>query len=89
MGTMSIDTPPDAGKGVEWLARMGYVAKGVVYMIVGVLAAMTALGVGGATTGTIGAVSRIEHQPFGQALVGLMALGLVGYVLWRFTQAVM
>jgi hypothetical protein len=89
MGNMSIDTPPDAGKGVEWLARMGYVAKGVVYMIVGVLAAMTALGVGGATTGTKGAVSRIEHQPFGQALVGLMALGLVGYVLWRFMQAVM
>jgi hypothetical protein len=81
-------TPPSTSKGLEWLARMGYVAKGVVYATVGVLAAMTALGVGGGTTGTEGAVSRIGRQPFGLVLIGLIAAGLLGYVVWRFTQAI-
>jgi hypothetical protein len=81
-------TLPSTSKGLEWLARMGYVAKGVVYATVGVLAAMTALGVGGDTTGTEGAVSRIGRQPFGLVLIGLIAAGLLGYVVWRFTQAI-
>ncbi|MFP5501256.1 MAG: DUF1206 domain-containing protein, partial [Candidatus Sericytochromatia bacterium] len=39
-----------AAKGVEGLARFGYVAKGLVYMLVGVLAIQVAAGVGGKTT---------------------------------------
>ena len=78
-----------AGKGVEWLARLGYTAKGVVYVVVGVLAAMAAFGGGGQTTGSKGAVSRIGSEPFGQILLAIVAVGLLGYVIWRFTQAIM
>jgi hypothetical protein len=72
---------------VEQLMRVGYVAKGLVYAIVGVLAAQAAFGAGGATTDTQGALRTLVNQPFGTFLLALVALGLVGYALWRFVAA--
>ena len=69
------------------LARLGYAAKGIVYGIVGVLAVQAATRAGGGAEGTRGAISAIGAQPFGQVLLGLTALGLLGYVVWRFTAA--
>lgn len=69
------------------LARFGYAAKGVVYIIVGILALQVALGTGGATTGPEGALSRIGGQRFGQVMLAVVAIGLFGYALWRFVQA--
>jgi Flp pilus assembly pilin Flp len=69
------------------LARFGYSAKGAVYIVIGVLAAMAALGVGGRLTDSRGALQTIFTQPFGKVLLGLVAVGLVGYALWRFVQA--
>ena len=74
---------------MERLFRLGYAAKGVVYAIVGWLAASTAFGSGGRTTGTRGALRSLVKQPFGRGLLGLVAIGLSGYVLWRFVQAIM
>jgi type IV secretory pathway VirB2 component (pilin) len=73
---------------VERLARFGYAAKGTVYGIVGLLAAQAAFGTGGKTTDTQGALQTIVRQPFGKILLGLVAIGLIGYVLWRFVQAI-
>lgn len=73
---------------VERLARFGYAAKGVVYGIVGLLAAQAAFGAGGKTTDTQGALQAIVTQPFGKVLLSVVALGLIGYVLWRFVQAI-
>ena len=72
---------------VERLARFGYAAKGAVYIVVGLLAAMAAFGMGGKTTDTRGALATIVTQPFGRVLLGAVAVGLVGYALWRFVQA--
>ncbi len=74
---------------MERLFRLGYVAKGVVYAIVGWLAASTVFGSGGRTTGTRGALRSLVNRPFGRVLLGLVAIGLSGYVLWRFVQAIM
>jgi hypothetical protein len=68
------------------LARMGYVTKGVVYTIVGFLAAQAAFGTGGETTGSSGALQEIVSQPFGQVLLGIVVVGLAGYALWRLVQ---
>ena len=73
---------------VERLARFGYAAKGVVYGIVGLLAAQAAFGTGGKTTDTQGALQEIVTQPFGKVLLGIVAIGLFGYVLWQFVQAI-
>jgi len=74
---------------IERLARFGYAAKGVVYAIIGLLAVQVALGMGGKTTDPKGALQTIVTQPFGKLLLGLVAFGLMGYVLWRFVQAIL
>ncbi len=73
---------------LEWLARFGYSARGVIYLIIGGLAVMTAVDAGGQTTDSKGALKVVLAQPFGQVLLGLLAVGLVGYAVWRFVQAV-
>lgn len=88
-GEVLRQTTQATGGWVEILARFGYATKGVVYVIVGILAVMTAIGAGGSTTGSSGALETIAQQPFGRILVGLTALGLIGYVIWRFVQAIM
>ena len=61
----------------------------LVYVIVGWLAASAAFSPGGRTTGTRGALRSLLKQPFGRILLGLVAIGLSGYVLWRLVQAIM
>lgn len=70
------------------LAKMGYSARGVVYLVIGGLALLAAFGGGGETTDSKGAIIEITRQPFGTVLLILLILGLFGYVIWRFTQAV-
>ncbi len=78
-----------AGKWVGTYARIGIAAKGVVYVLVGVLAAMTVFnfGASGSNGGKKGALQTILEQPFGQFLLGAVILGLLGYVAWRMIQA--
>jgi hypothetical protein len=73
---------------LEKFARVGYAAKGVVYCIVGLLAAAAAFGNGGETTGSKGALHTLSQQPFGQVLLAVVAVGLLGYSLWQFIRAV-
>lgn len=75
-------------KWIERLARFGYAAKGIVYMLIGILAFQAAFNWGGRVTGTQGAFRTIASQPFGRGLLFLVALGLLGYVVWRFVEAV-
>jgi Domain of Unknown Function (DUF1206) len=72
---------------VATLARLGYATIGVVYVMIGTLATQAALGTGGALEDTRGVLVTIARQPFGRLLLGAIALGLSGYVLWRFVQA--
>lgn len=78
---------------VERLARFGYAARGVVYAVIGLLAIQAAFFRSGGR-GAIeqqatpeGALQRIAEQS--RLLLVLMAIGLVGYALWRFVQAVL
>jgi hypothetical protein len=72
---------------VATLARLGYATIGVVYLMIGILATQAALGTGGAIADTRDVLVTIARQPFGRVLLGLTALGLSGYVLWRLIQA--
>lgn len=75
--------------GFEWLARSGFVARGLIYVIIGVLAVKLAIGAGGKTTNQQGAMKTIAQQPFGEVLLILVAIGLAGYALWRLTRALL
>ncbi len=71
----------------EWLSRAGFVARGLIYAIIGILAFKLALGDGGKLTNQRGALKTIAHQPFGKFLLVLVAVGLGGYSLWRLVRA--
>jgi hypothetical protein len=73
---------------VKRLGRMGYLAKGSVYLLIGILAFMAAIGVGGQTTGTKGALASIASKPFGEILLWILAIGLAGYVIWKVVEAI-
>jgi hypothetical protein len=73
---------------IERLARVGFVAKALLYITVGWLAAQAALGDGGRTTGSRGALSTLLQQPLGRVLLALIALGLFGYAAWRIVEGV-
>jgi hypothetical protein len=62
--------------------------EGIVFIVVGALTTLTAFGLGGETTDTRGALREIETKPFGKVALFTVAFGLVGYVLWRWIQAV-
>jgi hypothetical protein len=83
MGRPSGDLPP----GVEWAARAGYAAKGVVYAVIGGLAVQRALGTGGEISSTREALEELAAAPFGVLLLTVVTAGLAAYVLWRLVQA--
>ncbi|MCM4157368.1 DUF1206 domain-containing protein [Gramella sp. AN32] len=72
---------------IEKMARTGYVAKGVVYGITGVLTFMAAFNLGGKTTGKTEVMEFLEKQSFGNVLMALVVIGLLCYVGWRLIQA--
>lgn len=77
----------EIGRGVTLLARSGYAARGVVYIIVGYFAVLAAWGgSGGQTTDSEGALLSLLDEPFGNVLLGIIAVGLIGYALWRLIQ---
>jgi hypothetical protein len=71
----------------EWFSRAGFVARGLIYGIIGVLALKLALGHGGKLTNHQGAFDTVAQQPFGKFLLTVLAVGLGGYALWRFARA--
>jgi hypothetical protein len=82
------DKMKEAKPWVRRFGRFGYMAKGVVYGMIGVLAALTAFGPGGEITGTSGVLQSIAEMPFGELVLWIIGLGLIGYILWDFIKAI-
>jgi hypothetical protein len=74
---------------LELLARLGYAARGLVSLLIGLLALLAAIGHGGEVTGSKGALQTLFSQPWGTALLAVVALGLFGFALWRALQAIL
>jgi hypothetical protein len=79
----------EIGTGVRVLARSGYAARGIIYVIVGYFAILAAFGGGGQTTDSKGALQSLLGEPFGHVLLGVIGVGLIGYSLWRLIQGIM
>jgi Domain of Unknown Function (DUF1206) len=73
----------------EAIARIGYGARGGVFVLVGLLAIQVARGVGSEQPDQVGALRAIARQPFGRFLVILVGVGLAGYAVWRAGQAIL
>jgi hypothetical protein len=70
----------------EWakrLGRLGFLAKGLVYAVVALIAIEVARGEKKKAKSEEGAIEAVAHQSFGEVLLVLLAIGLAGYALWR------
>lgn len=69
-----------------WAARLGFVARGLIYVLIGIIALQIAAGRGGqADQG--GALGQIASRSYGAAVLWLLVVGLAGLALWRFGEA--
>jgi Domain of Unknown Function (DUF1206) len=72
---------------VEWAGRLGLVAKGMIYALVGGLALAVPLGLGGKASDKEGALRTVAAQPYGEFLLIALAVGFACYAIWRFVEA--
>lgn len=70
---------------VSALARLGLVSRGVVWLVVGLLALQVAFG-GQAQADKNGALAAIKDKPFGGLLLVVLVVGFLGYTAWRLLE---
>lgn len=74
--------------GAEWWARFGFAARGVVYVVVGVIALQIAWAERPDTEASKdGALRAIAERPLSGVLLTVVAVGAAGYAAWRFSEA--
>ena len=76
------------GTVAEIAARLGYVARGLVYIAIGSVAVLAAAGLTPRAEGALGALEAWGDWPPGVALIWLIGLGLYGFAGWRVLQSV-
>lgn len=73
---------------VETLTRIGFGARGLIYLVMGVIAVQVAQGGRGVPADQQGALVAIGSQPFGRILLIIVMVGLAGYSLWGVIRAI-
>ena len=74
---------------LELLERLGYVVRGALYAVMGLLALGIALGAGrGQATDLTGSLVFLISNPFGKLVLIIAIVGLSAYSLWGFTRAI-
>lgn len=68
----------DKSEKFRWLVRLGFAARGLVYLLIGLLALSAER-----ETGPEGAFDLLQDAPLGAPILYTAALGLVGYALFR------
>lgn len=78
-----------SNSGLELLERLGYVVRGLLYAVMGVLVLRIALGVGGGqATDLSGSLVYLIGNPLGKAVLIVVIVGLSAYSLWGFIRAI-
>ncbi len=83
------DAPTTLAPWLRWVGHSGYVAEGLVYVLLGTFALMAALEPSQQPNGYKGALAKLAAAPFGDALLALLALGLAAFVLLQIVLGVL
>lgn len=90
MASQAEQAREEASPWIERLARIGYIAKAIVYAAIGLLALQVASRSGGTLTDKEGALRQIMQQPFGELVMVVVVIGFAGYGLWQlFARGIM
>jgi len=71
----------------HFLARAGLTARGVIYILVGGVAVLLALGRSSREADQQGALHLLAGKSYGMVSLWLLAIGFAGYALWRLSEA--
>jgi type IV secretory pathway VirB2 component (pilin) len=72
---------------LHWSARLGLSARALIYILIGFLAVLVAIGHSAKETDQWGAFQQLNQGTFGHVVLWALAIGLAGYSLWRFSEA--
>jgi len=75
----------DTSEKFRWLVRLGYVARAVLYTLLGLIALTSRERI---RDGAQGVFQAVEDVPAGTAILWLLVIGLVGYALFRLSSTV-
>jgi len=70
------------------LARAGLTARGIIYILIGWVAVLVALGHGTHEADQQGALQLLAGKPYGSVSLWLLGIGFAAYALWRLGEAV-
>ncbi|MFI1154827.1 DUF1206 domain-containing protein [Streptomyces sp. NPDC020817] len=88
-GDKGVRAAARGGRLREFTARCGLAARGVLYVLIGMLALRVAFGdAGGEEADRQGALRELVGKPFGGVLVWAVGAGLVCMALWRLSEVV-
>jgi hypothetical protein len=76
-----------SGRGMAWLARAGLVARGLMYVLIGIIAVQVAIDGSHQQADRTGAVRLVAQTAFGTAILWLLVIGFAGMTLWRLSEA--
>jgi hypothetical protein len=71
----------------HFLARAGLTARGVIYILVGWVAVLVALGHSSHEADQQGAMQLLAGKPYGLVSLWLLGIGFAAYALWRLSEA--
>lgn len=73
---------------LQWAARLGYAARGAVYVGLGGIALLAALDLTPRAKGARELLEAWSTWPLGSVLIGALAVSLIGFAIWRGVQSV-
>jgi len=75
------------GPAAEVLARAGLTARGIIYLLIGLVAILIAVGQKAREADQAGALKLLARNSIGLVALWLLALGFAAYALWRLSEA--
>ena len=70
------------------LGRAGFVARGIMYIVIGWIALQIAFGHSSQQADRTGALHELSSTPFGEVALWVLVVGFFGMALWRLAEAI-
>lgn len=74
---------------MDWLIRLGYAVRGVLYVTIGAIAFQAATGKAASPTDQFGAIAKLGQLPSGRTILWVILVGLAAYSLWGLIRAIL
>jgi hypothetical protein len=76
------------GGALALLGRAGFLARGIMYVVIGWIALQIAFGHTRQQADRTGALHELSSTPFGEVALWILVVGFIGMTLWRLSEAI-